>query len=272
MSQGCKCRACANSLQLCQTLCDPVNCSSPGLLCPWDSPGKNVGVSSHSLLQGIFTTLDWTCISCTSCLGRQVLCTSVAYKCWLHDNCVFSFIRNCQTLAASLSIPISPGRDVRLLCLLTRVCCHWRFYPGPSGRCEPCHTVVFICISPDDFASFWWFCPPHEQIRSGTDLSLCLFWVMLQYLLEWARLVQSCPTLCDLMDCSPPGSSVHRIFQARILEWVSISSSKGSSWPRDWTHVSCIGRQILYLLNHQGSPTFWDNRDEMGPGNQQLLF
>ena len=44
---------------------------------------------------------------------------------------------------------------------------------------------------------------------------------------------QSCLTLCDPMDCSPPGSSVHEIFQARILEWVAISFSRGSSQPRD---------------------------------------
>ena len=43
----------------------------------------------------------------------------------------------------------------------------------------------------------------------------------------------SCLTLCNLMDCSPPGSSVHRILQARILEWVAISSSRGSPQPRD---------------------------------------
>ena len=48
------------------------------------------------------------------------------------------------------------------------------------------------------------------------------------------------------MDCSLPGSSVHQIFQATILEWVAISSSKGSFQPRDWTQVSCIGRWILY--------------------------
>ena len=47
-------------------------------------------------------------------------------------------------------------------------------------------------------------------------------------------------------DCSPPGSSVHGISQARILEWVVISFSRGSSQPRDQTHVSSIGRQILY--------------------------
>ena len=48
------------------------------------------------------------------------------------------------------------------------------------------------------------------------------------------------------MDYSPPGSSVHGILQARILEWVAISFSRGSSQIRDWTHVFCIGRQILY--------------------------
>ena len=60
---------------------------------------------------------------------------------------------------------------------------------------------------------------------------------------------QSSPTLYDSMDCSPLGSSVHGIFQARILEWVAISFSRASSWCRDQTHISCIsciGRQILY--------------------------
>ena len=51
---------------------------------------------------------------------------------------------------------------------------------------------------------------------------------------------------CGPMECSLPGSSVHGIFQARILEWVAISFSRGSSPPRDRTQVSCIGRRILY--------------------------
>ena len=55
---------------------------------------------------------------------------------------------------------------------------------------------------------------------------------------------QSCPTLCNPMDCSPPGSSVHGIFQVRMLEWVAISFSRGSSRSRDSTHISCIGRWI----------------------------
>ena len=52
--------------------------------------------------------------------------------------------------------------------------------------------------------------------------------------------VQSCPTICDPMDCSRPGSSVHGISQTRILEWVAVSSSRGSSQPRDQTWVFCL--------------------------------
>ena len=63
---------------------------------------------------------------------------------------------------------------------------------------------------------------------------------------------QSCPTRCNLIDGSPPGSSVHGISQARIMEWVVIPFSMGSSQPRDPTHiscVSCIDRWLLYPLS-----------------------
>ena len=71
---------------------------------------------------------------------------------------------------------------------------------------------------------------------------------------------QWCLTLCDAMDCSPPGSFVHGILWARILEWVALSFSRGSSRPRDWTLVFLVVssllycRWILYKLSHQGSP------------------
>ena len=73
----------------------------------------------------------------------------------------------------------------------------------------------------------------------------------------YAKSLQSCLTLCDPMDVSPPGSSVHGILQTRILEQVAISYSRGSSQPRDRTcstFVSCIGRQVLYLHHHLGRP------------------
>ena len=61
----------ATSLQLCPILCDPVDCS-PRLLCPWDSPGKNIGLGCHALLQGIFPTQGLN-LSYISCIGRHVL-------------------------------------------------------------------------------------------------------------------------------------------------------------------------------------------------------
>ena len=60
--------------------------------------------------------------------------------------------------------------------------------------------------------------------------------------------------LCNSMDCSPPGSSVCGFLQARILEWVAMSSSRGSSQPRDWTQISRITGRRFTDLSHQGSP------------------
>ena len=73
-----------------------------------------------------------------------------------------------------------------------------------------------------------------------------------------AKSLQSCPTLCDPMDCNTSGSSVLGILQARVVEWVAIPSSRGSSWPSDQTrisYVSCIYRQVLYHECHLGSPS-----------------
>ena len=58
---------------------------------------------------------------------------------------------------------------------------------------------------------------------------------------------QSCPTPCDPKNCSPPGSSVHGIFQAKILELAAISSSRGSSQPKDQTHDSCIAGRFFTM-------------------------
>ena len=66
---------------------------------------------------------------------------------------------------------------------------------------------------------------------------------------------QSCPTLCDSMDCSPAGCSVHGTFQARILEWVTISFSRGSSQSRDQTWVSCTAGRFF---------TIWASREAQG--------
>ena len=59
----------------------------------------------------------------------------------------------------------------------------------------------------------------------------------------------SCLTFCDSLDCSLQGSSIHGIFQPRILEWVAVSFSRGSSRLRDGIHISCISRWTLYLYS-----------------------
>ena len=84
----------------------------------------------------------------------------------------------------------------------------------------------------------WIICSPLFLIITLSIGSLCVC-------------AQSCLTVYGLMDCNPPGFSVHGIFQARILEQVAISSSRGSSQPRDETcvGVSCIGRWLLYHLS-----------------------
>ena len=70
-----------------------------------------------------------------------------------------------------------------------------------------------------------------------------------------SEVAQSSPTLCDPVDCNLSDSSVHGIFQARVLEWIAISFSRGSSRPRNWTRVSHIAGRRFTCLSHQGSPS-----------------
>ena len=70
--------------------------------------------------------------------------------------------------------------------------------------------------------------------------------------------LKSRQTLCDPMDCSPPGSSIHGILQARTLEWVAISFSRGSSWPRDRTRVSrVVGRCFTIWATREVHTYIW---------------
>ena len=88
-----------------------------------------------------------------------------------------------------------------------------------------------------------------------------------------AQSLQSCPTLCDSMDCSPPGSFVHGISQVRILEWVAMPSPRNLPNPGVKTHISyisCTGRGVLYLGSHMGfvlTPTKIKK-----PSNSQFLW
>ena len=76
---------------------------------------------------------------------------------------------------------------------------------------------------------------------------------------------QSCLTLCNHIDWSPPGSSVHGILQARILEWVTIPYPRGASQPRDWTRTSydsCVGRWVITRATWEAFPTSYPSHSK----------
>ena len=141
---------------------------------------------------------------------------------------------------ASLSVPIK--------CLRIKAYRHHsstttplsgKHYSGLPLKCEGISTF-------NELGCPLCLCPMREReglfvkhIHAHTYLYTCVC----VYESEVAR---SCPTLCHSMDCRSPGSSVHGVFQVRILEWVAISFSRWSSQLRDWTHIFCVGRQILY--------------------------
>ena len=113
--------------------------------------------------------------------------------------------------------------------------------PDPRiGPAFPALARVFTAETPGKQKSLN---PPPAPWTNSTSFSLCVC----------AKSLQSCLNLCDPMDCSPPGSSVHGILQARILEWVAISSSRGSSWPRDQTCISYVSCMALALAGGLGS-------------------
>ena len=84
---------------------------------------------------------------------------------------------------------------------------------------------------------------------------------------QWLHLAQSCLPLCDPVDCSPPGSSVHGISQARILERVAISFSRGSSQPRDQTSISCKSPALVGGLFTSGAT--WEPWLHLGKGQRK---
>ena len=93
----------------------------------------------------------------------------------------------------------------------------------------------------------------YKQERQNRNLKQRI-WFIIECIYAWCSITQSWQTLCDPMDCSPPGSYVHGIFQARILEWAAISISKGFSQTSDWTQVLHC-REILYHLAAREAPT-----------------
>ena len=102
-------------------------------------------------------------------------------------------------------------------------------------------------------------CNPMDYTVHVTSQTAILEWAAVSYsslflLMRESEVTQSCPTLCDPMDYSLPGFSVHGIFQARVLEWVAIAFSRGSSQPRDQTQVSRFGGRHVTIWDTSEGP------------------
>ena len=238
----------------CLTVCDPMDYRPARLLCPWDTPGKNTGVIPFSKRSS--RPRDWTQISCIA--GRfftiwtfreapsASLCpeklafvghyaTSQALKSyWIllppfsvphyfslstyfnlisyHSNCrksifakILTSLKECSNL--TLKLPL-------LVCLGYNRCC-----------CFPWNFKMFHMVS------LW--------VHWCTLWNLGTVWELPLRSVAAAKSLQSCPTLCDPIDGSPPGSAVPGILQARTLEWVAISFSNAWKWKAKVKSLSC---------------------------------
>ena len=102
------------------------------------------------------------------------------------------------------------------------------------------------------FNTFW----QHSEVNPNADLTpAAMLFDDLKTEYQNVLVAQLSATLCDSVDCSPPGSSVQGVLKARILKWVAIAFSRGSFWPRDWTQVSCIAGRLFF--------TIWETREDL---------
>ena len=158
-----------------------------------------------------------------SCLGLILQLSSISY---------------CLNLSRSFWWLLATGGDWALETWLahTEMCFKWKYIPDFKDRVQKTNN------------------PPKKNQRDQCNISMIMLiacWneIIIDKVALCAKSLQSCATVFDPMDCSLPGSSVHNISQGRILKWGVTSSSRGSSQPRDQTHisgVSCIGRWFLY--------------------------
>ena len=136
----------------------------------------------------------------------------------------------------------------------------------PGGSCvwEPCWLsnldVLEACLSRADLISWGVWCEVQMFCFSGWTSR---FWVLSNCGSLWwgwkvkVLVTQSCPTLCNPVDCSPPGPFIHGILQARIPEGVAIPLLRGSSQPRDWTQVCCIAGRFFSSWATREAQEYW---------------
>ena len=187
----------------------------------------------------------------------QVLRLTEANK-WLKEHKIVLESSGSFSLA-SLSQALPPAPFVSpLWLLLVRLCllchlplcllfCQRILYTLSSPFLILLATSFFLWNSSTSFSSEV-VCPfkiKHSGYPEAKPLTSCIPGLKLNYMPQFSLVAQSCPTLWDPLDCSLPGSSIHGIFQARVLEWPAISLSRESSWPWYWTPVShSLGRRF----------------------------
>ena len=205
------------------------------LLCPWDFPGKNGAVDCHFLLQGIFLTqglnphlLRWQRDALP--LGQQG--SPVLYSRWLlviyfTYTSVYVSIPLSQIIFRSLLSPLVSLFSTSVTLFLFRKSVHLYLFKIPHIR-----DIQYLSFSA-------WLTSLSMTI--SRSISCC----------KWHYFILF---LSKLRCILPPGSSVHRILQARILEWAVIPFSRWFPWPRDQTWVSHIAGRFFHCLSYQGSP------------------
>ena len=144
---------------------------------------------------------------------------------------------------------------------------NWLFISQSENYTIMCPSSWLIPGWGDSWDGLKWLCFFHEPMKKQIHqylLENCCFTRLCLLLLQAKRIICVCVCvcvcacacvgsrvwLCDPIDCSPPGSSVHGMSQARILEWAALSSYRGSSWSRDWTHVSWVSFTGSWILYH----------------------
>ena len=239
-----------------QLACDAGDCGSiPGL---GRSPGEGNGNSlQYSCLENPMDRGAWWAtahgvIRVRHDLGlnhQSVHCPSGPVL-WLLANELLSLYFWVWSVASDLRPWLRP---LRVVSQIKQSCgsCVW----------EPCWLskldVLKACLSRAVLISWGAWCEVQMFCFSGRNSR---FWVLSNCGSPWwgwkvkVLVTQSCPTLCNLVDCSPPGSSIHGILQARIPEWVAIPLFRGSSQPRDRTQVCCIAGRFF---------TMWATREAL---------
>ena len=190
------------------------------LLCPWGFPGKNTGVCCHFLLQGIFLTQGSSPypLHCR----QNLYCWATKEACIIDNFFILKFsLWLCRRMSLCIWDAYYIVWDSRAL--YRKIILRWFGYNK---------SLLYLQI-------FYKF-DILSKIMCFEDSA------------QFSPVAQLCLTLCDPMGCSLLGSSVHGIFQAIVLEWIAISFSRGSSWPRDRTWVSRIVDRRL---------TFWATRE-----------